>query len=190
MKLRQLLAPVVAAGLFAAGSAQAAPMVFTVDALTDTRDSPLNTGIALLAGDVLEVSADPGDLWSAGALPRWSNAGGLVGDLVATGSDESGEAMGTLIGEDWGAYTDGGFAAPYGALVGQVASQRIFIGTGFAGAAPVDGTLSLLYWDSNYGDNTGAIDVTVSVSQVPIPAPAALIGVGLLALGWCRRRAA
>jgi hypothetical protein len=164
-------------------------MVFTVDALTDTRVSPLNTGIELLAGDAFEVSVDPDDLWNAGALPRWSNADGLVGDLFATGSDESGQAAGTLIGEDFGLYSTGGFTAPFGALVGQLDSELFLIGTSFAGTAPVDGTLSLLYWDSSYGDNTDALDVTVSVAQVPIPAPAALIGVGLLALGWRRRRA-
>jgi len=68
--LRQLLAPTLAAGLCCAAGAEAAPMVFTMDALTDTRVSPLNTGIALLAGDAFEVSADPDDLWNAGALPR------------------------------------------------------------------------------------------------------------------------
>ncbi|MEQ8263461.1 hypothetical protein [Pseudohaliea sp.] len=189
LTLRQLLAPVLAAGFLCSAGAQAAPMVFTVDALTDTRVSPLNTGIALLAGDAFEVSVDPDDLWNAGALPRWSNADGLVGDLFATGSDESGEAAGTRIGRDFGPYSNGGFTAPYGALVGQLDSAFFFIGTSFAGTAPVDGTLSLLYWDSNYADNTDAIDVTVSAGQVPIPAPAALIGVGLLALGWRRRRA-
>jgi len=184
--LRQLLAPVLAVGLCCAAGAQAAPMIFTVDALTDTRVSPLSTGIELLAGDAFEVYVDPGDLWNAGALPRWSNADGLVGDLFATGSDDSGQVAGTLIGQDFGLYSNSGFSAPFGSLVGRLDSAFFFIGTSFAGTAPVDGNLSLLYWDSTYADNTEAIEVTVRVGQVPVPAPAALIGVGLLALGWRR----
>lgn len=188
MNVRQLLAPVLAAGLLSAAGAQAGPMVFTVDALTDSRSSPLDTGIGLLAGDAFEVFVDPDDLWSAGALPRWSNADGLVADLFASGSDESGEDAGTRIGRSFGPYASGGFTAPFGSLVGQLGSERFLIGSSFAGTAPADGNLSLLYWDSSYGDNTESIEVTVRLSEVPVPAPAALIGIGLLALGW--RRAA
>ena len=66
------------------------------------------TGTATLRlrpGQLFAVHVDPNNLWSAGALPRWSNADGLVGPTFATGTDESGELAGTQIGADFGLLT-------------------------------------------------------------------------------------
>lgn len=57
--------------------------------------------MALTAGQPVpfRVSVNPANLWNAGPLPRWSNADGLVGDLYATGTDDSLQPVGTHIGE-------------------------------------------------------------------------------------------
>ena len=56
------------------------------------------TTISLAAGQSFTVTANPNDLWSAGALPRFSNANGLTGNLYASAADDSGQSVGTLIG--------------------------------------------------------------------------------------------
>src|ERR1700748_1440604 len=122
----------VAAALLLAGAAQAATVV-NVDAVADSWNSGagtgLDTGIALTAGESFTVTVAADDLWSAGALPRWSNANGLTGNLFATGTDESGQAAGTLFGQAFGLVN--GFA--FGELVGQIDGGAFFaVGTNFA----------------------------------------------------------
>ena len=144
-------------------------------------------------GDRLTISAALHDLWSAGALPRWSNADGLVGDLLATGSDESGQPAGTRIGANFGSLTIGGFTAPYGSLVGAIGGVRFLAGTNFSGVAPGTGTLSLVYWDANAGDNVGSVSVSINEdgnSTVPEPGTLALLCLGLAGLGLSRRQLA
>src|SRR5262245_57756584 len=90
---------------------------FVVDAKLNSTTG--GTGAATLvftAGDAFSVFVDPTDLWNAGALPRWSNADGIDGpDLIATGSDDSGQLAGTVIGSDiFGDWTQGGLTAPFG----------------------------------------------------------------------------
>jgi hypothetical protein len=177
----------VAATLLLAGTAHAATVV--VDAKADSWNSGagagLDTGIALTAGESFAVSVAADDLWSAGALPRWSNADGLVGPLLATGTDESGAAAGTLIGQDWGLLH--GFS--YGELVGQIGGGAYFaVGTNFDGAANASGDLKLFYWDTFTGDNSGSVAATVSV--VPEPASVALMLAGLGIVGGLSRRRA
>ena len=178
----------LAASLAVAGSAQAA--VFTVDALAHSSNSGAGTGlatIALNAGDAFTLSADPNDLWNAGALPRWSNANGLTAPLFATGSDESGEAAGTQIGADFGLLDIDGFSAPYGALAlgSWVESHRTF-----SGAAWATGTLVLYYWDTFTADNSNSVDVTIG-AVIPEPATWAIMiaGFGLAGATLRRRRA-
>lgn len=122
-----------------------------------------------MSGQPLSISAGPTSLWNAGALPRWSNANGLTSNLLATRSDESGQSSGTLIGQNWGLYTQAGFTAPYGALVGQIGSTYFLPGTSFAGTDPSTGALNLFYWDSDYSDNTDSIRVPAEFPTVATP---------------------
>lgn len=169
----------VAFGLCSA-ALQAAPYTVDANANSSSGGSGLAT-IGLMAGQAFSVSVDPDDLWSAGALPRWSNADGLTGDLFATGSDESGAAAGTKIGMNFGLYTQGGLSAPYGTLVGRIDSGNFFVvGTSYSGVAASAGTLNLYYWDSNRADNTQ--HVTANVSAVPEPSTYALMLAGLAGL--------
>ena len=179
----------VALLLCAQGNAQSS--LFTVDAYSNssTGGIGLDTGMNVLAGQMIIVTADPNDLWSAGDLPRWSNADGLIQDLYATGSDETGEPAGTLIGRKWDrVWTQSGLTAPFGTLVGELGGTFFVLGTNFSGPTPASGTLNLFYWDMNNYDNTHTL-VAVNVSTVPEPGSFILVGVGLLGLVAFARRA-
>ena len=134
------------------------------------------------------MTVDPTDLWNAGALPRWSNADGLTGNLYATGTDDSGEAATTLIGQSFGTYSQGGLTAPYGALVGRIGAGPLFlIGTSFSGQTLTGGLLELFYFDSNKDDNSEF--VTATVNAVPLPAAAWLFASAFGTLLGFRRTA-
>lgn len=184
---------VAIAALACGGAATANAALFDVGASANSSSGGvgLNTGIILSANQVFSVTAATDDLWSAGALPRWSNANGLVADLFATGSDDSGQSVGTKIGRSFGLWTQHGISAPFGALIGELAGTYFLLGTSFSGPAPVAGTLSLHYWDSNRGDNSGSIRADVRVGQaVPEPLTISLVGIGLLGLVLTRGKRA
>lgn len=114
----------------------------------------------VVQGQIITVSSSTNDLWSAGALPRFSDGDGLVVFRLASAQDDSGLQPGTQIGAAFGNLGIGNFSAPFGALVGQVGSQNVLLGANGVVTAPATGTLSVGYWDSNAGDNTGSIAFT------------------------------
>ncbi len=149
----------------------------------------VDTGLSLTAGQLFTVDVSPTDLWSAGPLPRWSNADGLQGNLYATLNDGSGESVGTLIGQDFGLYQQPGssLSTYYGTLVGRIGSSDFFkIGTHFSGPAIASGELTLYYWDSNNYDNTQY--VTATISTVPEPATWAMMLLGFAGIGFLAYR--
>jgi hypothetical protein len=122
-----------------------------------------------------------------------SNADGLVGNLFATGSNESGQSIGTLISVNFGLHTQNGMSAAFGTLVGELSGTFFNLGTSFSGPAPTSGTLRLYYWDGNNGDNQGSIVVEVRTAIVPEPESVWLMLVGLVLItivAWQRRLAA
>jgi hypothetical protein len=192
-RLRLTLSVTAALLCLTLGTAHAAP--FTVDAFANNSSSGGGVStVSLGAGQWFSVTADPGDLWNAGPLPRWSNADGLTYDLFATGSDDSGQPFGTLIGQDFGLHTQDSFSAPYGTLMGKLGTTWMVLGTSFAGTAPVAGTLELFYWDSYSDDNTEHITadvVTRSGGSTPELSTWLLLGCsGLAGVALRRRRRA
>ena len=176
-----------AAAALISGAANAA--VYTVFAQGNSSSG--GTGLATLtlaSGQAFNLSVDPGDLWNAGPLPRWSNANGLTGNLLATGTDDSGQPAGTLIGQDFGLWSQNGLSAAYGSLVGELGGVYQVLGTSFSGPAWNAGTLHLYYWDSNNFDNTDSI--AVAVTNVPEPATwtLAIAGFGMAGAMLRRRR--
>lgn len=143
-------------------------------------------GLVLTSGQTLTISSSTDDLWSAGALPRYSDANGLIGDRLATATDDSGQAPGTLIGTNFGLNNFDGFSAPFGSLVGRIGGVYQLLGANYNGAAWNTGALELFYWDSNNGDNFGSItfDVTAAAA-VPEPATWAMLilGFGMVGAG-------
>lgn len=134
----------------------------------------------VVSGQSLTVSSSTDDLWSAGGLPRYSDANGLVADRFATATDDSGQAVGTQIGANFGLATVDGYTAPFGSLVGRIGSVYQFLGANYNGTAWGTGNLELFYWDSNFGDNFGEITFDINAAG-PVPEPATW---ALLILGF------
>ena len=184
--IRTIAAAITLAG--ALTQAQAVPLPpgvgFEVKAKEhSSADSQGLATIVLQAGQSFSIAVASDDLWSAGPVPRWSNADGLVDNLFATAGDESGAAEGELIGVNYGNY--GAFA--YGTLVGRIGNGSFFqVGTDYQGVATQAGTLSLFYWDSNSSDNSGYI--TAYINAVPEPSSLALLAGGLAVVGAAVRR--
>lgn len=99
---RAVLAGTVVAALAGVTASSAEAVVVQALANSSSGGVGSSTGVFLTAGQAFTVVVDPGDLWNAGPLPRWSNADGLTGPLYATGSDDSLQAVGTLIGSNFG----------------------------------------------------------------------------------------
>lgn len=140
------------------------------------------------AGDHFSASVALDDLWNAGSLPRWSNADGLTGNLYANGTDDSGYAFNTLIGQNFGTHSQHGLAAAYGSLVGSIDGNFFLMGANYAGTAIATGQLRLWYWDSNNVDNSEQISVTITpTALVTEPKSIALFVFGLIILIMTRR---
>jgi hypothetical protein len=186
LKFKQaLFACALVAGLAGISATSAQAVVVTAFTNSSSGGTGSSTGVILALGQNFTVTVDPNDLWNAGALPRWSNADGLTGPRFAVLGDDSGQAPGTLIGQDFGLWGQDGLNLPYGTLVGKIGVGDFFeIGTSFSGPANAAGELKLFYWDSNFSDNTQY--VTAQISAVPEPSTWAMMilgfaGVGLLA---------
>ena len=179
--------------LLAPAAASAATYVVDAKANSFNQDigvpgTGVSTGMVLTSGQNLFVWTSINDLWSSGPIPRWSNAAGQVANLLATGSDESLQPAGTLIGSPTGSLTLSGFTAPVGSLVGEINGVYSLLGTEFAGTAWASGELKLYYWDVIAADNGNSISVAAAV---PEPATWALMmaGFGILGFGLRRRTA-
>ena len=168
------------------GTASAATI--TVDVFAKENSSSGGVGqpvTTVSAGELLTISVNTDDLWSAGALPRWSNANGITGQLLATGTDETGLPAGTVIGNNqFGQHTQFSLTAPFGSLVGEIDGTYFVVGTFFSGASPDSGLLRLLYWDSNNNDNFGSVRASIRTASEPVT----LVLFGLAALVGVRRR--
>jgi len=170
---------------FGALASQAATVVVDAYANSSTGGVAVDA-ISLTAGQSFSISSSLNDLWSAGDLPRYSDANGLTYDRYATAADDSGQPVGSHIGTDFGLWSQNGHSAAYGSLVGEIGGQYITLGANYSGLAPASGILHLYYWGSNYEDNSGQI--TFNVSAVPEPGMFAMLLAGLLVLAPVRRR--
>ena len=173
------------------GISAAATTVYVVNAMDNsTSDGGVGLEVDVFAGNTFSILASSSDYWNAGDLPRWSNANGLTGDLIASGTaDITGDNPGAefdLVGVAFPTWTQNGLTAPYGMLVGQFGSGNFFkIGTSYTGTA-TDNKLKLFYFDSNNFDNTGSI--RVRVTAVPEPETYAMMLAGLGLIGFMSRR--
>lgn len=192
MKVKNVLAAAVFSAVSSMSVATVSP-AFIVDAYANSTTGGAGvTTLSLLAGQQFFVTVAATDLWNAGALPRWSNADGLTGNLFYTSGTDNQVPVeypdGTRIGSYFGEYTQNGLTAPYGSLVGQIDNGSFFqIGTNYAGTAGSAGILKLYYFDSNNGDNTGSISAHVTAVPEPETFAMLLAGLGLVA-GIARKR--
>jgi hypothetical protein len=177
----------VAASMLLAAPAAAA--VYVVDSAANSYGGGVGLAtFGVTAGQTIKVSSSTDDLWSLGALPRWSDGNGLVANRFASATDDSGQPIGTKIGQNFGLYTSGPYSFAYGALVGEIGGVYKKLGANSLTTAWGTGTLKLYNWDSNSGDNSGSIRFHVAV--VPEPATWALLvaGFGFVGVGMRRRR--
>lgn len=183
------IATAAAAAMLGTGSANAAVFIVDAQANSSSGGTPVAT-FAVTLGEQITVDSSINDLWSAGALPRFSDGNGLTAIRLATAADDSGQAPGTQIGADFGLWNQFGIDAPFGSLVGEIDGVFQLLGANALTAAWNTGTLNLWYWDSNNEDNFGQIAFDVNVINV-IPEPATwamlIAGFGLVGAGMRRR---
>ncbi len=153
----------------------------------------LNTGLNFSVGDSITGSVNQNDYWSANPSRGlfWSNANGLVGNVFATGVDESGKAAGVRIGREYPrAWSYNGLTTTFGTLVGEINNNYFVLGTDINVMAPDTGLLSLYYWDDVAADNAGHVTVSLdnNISNVPVPAAVWLFGSGLVGLIGANRK--
>lgn len=130
----------------------------------------LNTGIMLEYGQNFSITVDPNDYWRAGSPPRLSNADGLTHSWTnnSTNPDPSGDIWNHGDGgKDYGLSTQDNLTAPIGALVAKIGEGDYFIvGDNYTGQANSFGELKLLYWDTDYLNNSGSVIANISINSV------------------------
>ncbi len=185
--MKKFLLAAVAAGAFVA-PAQAEVFVVSAAGNSSSGGTALATGLTFAVGDAFRVFSSTNDLWSAGELPRFSDGNGLIADRFATAADDSGQPVGTLIGTNFGPYTQDGFTAAFGTLVGRIGGTYYNLGANNSLVTTSAGELELFYWDSNNGDNSGSISFNI-LNGVPEPATWAMMIMGFGLIGSAMRRA-
>jgi len=157
--------------LCTAASASVLPITVTVDSLTPV-ESWQDTGVVLNAGQAYSFTVlDPSTIWSAGSDDPYSR------DSTANGINP--------VASGYGEWTEDGFTANYGALVGEVGSTFFLIGTSLT-TAGLSGDLKVGYWDSYYPDNSGT--QTLTISAVPEPSTWAMMVLGFASIGFVAYR--
>jgi hypothetical protein len=189
--MRHLIATAAVVGCLTLASAPANAEVIVVDARANSLNGGTGnlTAFVFTAGQAFRVRSSTNDLWSAGDLPRFSDGSGLTGNRNATADDDSGQTPGTLIGVNFGTYSQDGFTAPFGTLVarfGGVGGTYQALGANFDGLAAGSGQAELFYWDSNNGDNTGDISFSL-FAGVPEPGTWAMMILGFGMVGGAMR---
>ena len=179
--MRVLGLALVAAVAVSATPANAVDIVVSAAANSTSGGTAAVTGLSFAAGRKFRITSNINDLWSAGPLPRFSDANGLVADRFATSADDSGQAPGTLIGTNFGSYTQGNLAAPFGSLVAVLGPNKFQLLGANGVFTSQGGPLNLGYFDSNNGDNAG--EIRFSISAVPEASTWALMIVGFAAVG-------
>ena len=165
----------------------ASAMVFTVDADLNSISpiyyqsgviplysvAPLNTGLFLNPGDLLEISASG----------IWSNAPVGYNLIFGPNGNPNENIVPTYPGAGY----------PVAALMGRIDNNSyFFIGNDYSNFVTQGGVLFLGFNDTDYGNNWGTVDADVEISPVsaPIPAPAtlSLFGLGLVVLAFNRSK--
>ena len=131
-----------------------------------------DTGLNLVSGNTYNFTViDPGTIWSAGSNTPFSR---------------DSDANGIPPGGGYGVLTMDSFTANFGAVVGDAGGHLFLIGTGPLNLPGLSGELTVGYWDSFYGDNSGSQQL--SVSAVPEPSTWAMMILGFAGLGFLTYR--
>jgi hypothetical protein len=151
---------------------------YVIQSTTDF-DHWQDTGLNLVSGVTYNFTViDPATIWSAGSdtpFPRESNANGIP--------------PGNPPDAGYGQYTNDGFTANFGALVGDAGGHLFLIGTGPLNLSGLSGELTVGYWDSIYTDNSGTQQLSISaVAGVPEPSTWAMMILGFAGLGFLAYR--
>ena len=115
---------------------------------------PANTGVNVTKGDLLVISVDANQKWSAGTASNLtSNANGLNNP----------------IGGNLPLFRRGDFAFLYGSLIGSIDGGKTFFPVGTNLTMPIltkRGSLQLYYWDINKADNKGSVKVIINTYRL------------------------